>query len=155
MTRKLLSLMTLPAVVLIAACGRDDAKKLDDALRQDLTLASQAYPYQPFVSPQEQGYAYGYGAPRTAGGYPTPVATRYPSNGGVIRRVPSSTGTARQPTRVVKQTKRDAVIGAAAGAAIGAVTSRDKLKGAVIGAAAGGILGAVFGNNVDKQKVPD
>lgn len=151
MTRKLVTLMTLPAVVLIAACGRDDAKTLDEALRQDLTLASQAYPNQAFVSPQEMGY---YGAPRTSGYYPTPVATRYPSNGGVIRRVPSSSGSVAQRTRVVKQTKRDAVIGAAAGAAIGAVTSRDRLKGAVIGAAAGGILGAVFGNNVDKKKVP-
>jgi outer membrane protein with glycine zipper len=152
MTRKLLSLMTLPVVAILAACGGNDAKKLDDALRQDLTLASQAYPNQAFVSPQEMGYN---GAPRTAGGYyPTPVATRYPSNGGVIRRAPSSSGTVAQRTRVVKQTKRDAVIGAAAGAAVGAVTSRDKLKGAVIGAAAGGILGAVFGNNVDKKKVP-
>ena len=104
MTRKVLTLMTLPAVVLIAACGRNDAKTLDEALRQDLTLASQAYPNQAFVSPQEMGY---YGAPRTAGGYyPTPVATRYPANGGVIRRVPSSSGTVAQRTRVVKQTKQ-------------------------------------------------
>jgi hypothetical protein len=35
---------------------------------------------------------------------------------------------------------------------IGAVTSRDKLKGGLIGAAAGGILGAVIGNNVDVQR---
>jgi uncharacterized membrane protein len=54
----------------------------------------------------------------------------------------------------VKNTKRDAIIGAVAGAAIGAVTSGDKLKGAVIGAAAGGIIGAVIGNNVDKKRVP-
>ena len=47
----------------------------------------------------------------------------------------------------------NAIIGAAAGAAIGAVVTRD-VKGAVIGAAAGGILGAVIGNNVDKKRVP-
>jgi uncharacterized membrane protein len=54
----------------------------------------------------------------------------------------------------VKNTKRDAAIGAGAGAIIGAATSRDKLKGGVIGAAAGGILGAVIGNNVDVKKKP-
>lgn len=53
-------------------------------------------------------------------------------------------------TEEVKHTKRDAVIGAVAGGAIGAATSRDKIKGAVIGAAAGGLLGAIIGNKVDK-----
>jgi outer membrane lipoprotein SlyB len=55
-----------------------------------------------------------------------------------------------------KNTKRDAVIGAAAGAVLGAATSRDKVKGAVIGAAAGAVIGGVIGNNVDvkKRRVP-
>jgi outer membrane lipoprotein SlyB len=53
---------------------------------------------------------------------------------------------------VVKHTKRDAAIGAGAGAVIGAVTSRNKVKGAIIGGAAGAILGGVIGNNVDKTK---
>jgi len=54
----------------------------------------------------------------------------------------------------VKNTKRDAIIGGVAGAAIGAVTSRDKLKGAVLGGVAGSVLGAVIGNNVDVKKIP-
>ena len=53
---------------------------------------------------------------------------------------------------VVKHTKRDAAIGAGAGAVIGAVTSRNKVKGAIIGGAAGAILGGIIGNNVDKTK---
>jgi outer membrane lipoprotein SlyB len=56
---------------------------------------------------------------------------------------------------VEKNTKRDAAIGAGAGAILGAVTSKNKVKGGVIGAAAGGILGAVIGNNVDKKTVPN
>jgi hypothetical protein len=44
------------------------------------------------------------------------------------------------------------VIGGAAGAIIGAATSKDKVKGAVIGGAAGAILGGVIGNNVDVKK---
>ena len=56
------------------------------------------------------------------------------------------------PERTVKHTGRDAAIGAGAGAVIGAISSRDKVKGGLIGAAAGGILGAVIGNNVDIQK---
>jgi uncharacterized protein YcfJ len=52
----------------------------------------------------------------------------------------------------VKHTKRDAVIGAAAGAIIGGATHGG--KGAVVGGAAGGVLGAIIGNNVDKKKKP-
>jgi hypothetical protein len=156
-------MLVVPALVLAAACGRDQ-KPLDDALKNDLSLASSMQPYQPqqFVSPMEQGYAgYGYGQPyaQQPNGYypmaPQPVAQRR------IYRAPASssagtysTGTARTGTRVVKNTKRDAIIGGVAGAAIGAVTTRDKLKGAVIGGVAGSVLGAVIGNNVDLKKIP-
>ena len=154
-------MLVVPALVLAAACGRDQ-KPMDDALKNDLSLASSMQPYQPqqFVSPVEQGYTgYGYGqyAQQPNGYYPSapqPVAQRR------IYRAPAarssgttSTGAAQGGTQVVKNTKRDAIIGAAAGAAIGAVITRD-VKGAVIGAAAGGILGAVIGNNVDKKRVP-
>jgi hypothetical protein len=161
--RNFVSWLALPAVMLTGACGRDDSSTMDEALRSDLSLASQMQPYQPqqFVSPMEQGYAgYGYApAPRPAQGYYYPAAASAP-RAPTIRRAPASSGgvyspaPAPAPTRVVKHTKRDAIIGATAGAAIGAVTSRDRLKGAVIGAAAGGILGAVIGNNVDKKRVP-
>ena len=155
-------MLGVPALVLAAACGQKDTP-MDDALENDLSLASsmQPYPQQQFVSPIEQGYAnYGYGqyAQQPAGYYPTapqPVAQRR------IYRAPASTsngtystGTARTGTRVVKNTKRDAIIGGVAGAAIGAVTTRDKLKGAVIGGVAGSVLGAVIGNNVDLKKIP-
>lgn len=149
------------AVVALAlvACGGEDERAMDDALRQDLWLASRNNPYAPYVSPIEQGY--GYGAPQQyqpqpyANGYAVqPVARPTP----VVQRAPATTrapAPARAPeTETIKNTKRDAIIGATAGAAIGAVSSRDKLKGAVIGAAAGGLLGAVIGNNVDVKKVP-
>jgi uncharacterized protein YcfJ len=35
---------------------------------------------------------------------------------------------------------------------IGAISSKNKVKGGLIGAAVGGILGGVLGNNVDKTK---
>ena len=157
-------MLVVPALVLAAACGRDD-KQMDDALKNDLSLASSMQPYQAqqFVSPMEQGYAgYGYGQQyQQPNGYypaaPQPVAQQR------IYRAPAratrssgtySTGTASTGTRTVKNTKRDAIIGGVAGAAIGAVTSRDKLKGAVIGGVAGSVLGAVVGNNVDVKKIP-
>jgi len=145
-------MLVVPALVLAAACGRDE-KPMDDALKNDLSLASSMQPYQPqqFVSPMEQGYA-GYGYGQYA---PQPVAQRR------IYRAPAarssgtaSTGTAAGGTQVVKNTKRDAIIGGVAGAAIGAVTTRDKLKGAVLGGVAGSVLGAVIGNNVDVKKIP-
>lgn len=135
------------------ACGKSQPP-VDDALRNDLSLASQAYAPQQYVSPVEAGYAPngyyqpGYAAP---GGYQQAVARSAPriyrSSGAA-----ASSGSGRRA--VQKNTKRDAAIGAAAGAAIGAVTSgrRDRLKGAVLGAAVGAVLGGVVGNNVDIKR---
>jgi hypothetical protein len=162
--RNSVKMLVVPALVLAAACGRDEKPSMDESLRNDLSLASSMQPYQPqqFVSPAEMGYGgYGYGQQyaQQPGYYypqaPQPVAQR-------IYRAPAprassgtySTGTRTTGTRVVKNTKRDAIIGGVAGAAIGAVTSRDKLKGAVIGGVAGSVLGAVIGNNVDVKKIP-
>jgi hypothetical protein len=66
----------------------------------------------------------------------------------------SSVGTVAAQPRVttVKHTKRDAAIGAAGGAIVGAVVggSKHRVRNGAIGAVAGGVLGAVIGNNVDK-----
>jgi hypothetical protein len=152
-------------LVALAACGRSDNSKVDDALKNDLALASQAQPYMPqqLVSPMEQGYAnpyatpYGYPNPNGQYGYPQQIQTvaRYPA--APVRTTRSSTvsrssgsGTySTRPSEPIRNTKRDAVIGAAAGAVLGASTSRDKLKGAIIGAAAGGLLGGLIGHTVD------
>jgi hypothetical protein len=144
-------LLALPAAM---ACGGDDQRAMDEALKQDLWLASRTNPYAPYVSPLEQGYAAapGYQPQAYGGGYVQAVARPAPA----VRRAPT---VSRAPAQsggetVVKNTKRDALIGAAAGAAIGAVTSRDALKGAVIGGIAGGVLGGVIGNNVDIKRIP-
>lgn len=151
----------VPAAVLAVACGRNSAPGLDDALKSDLALASQAQPYNPqqFMSPTEAGLA---AQPQNL-----QAVARQPVYSAPVRRtstVRRSSGSSRAssgggyypaptpPTRVEKHTGRDAAIGAAAGAVLGSVSSRDKIKGAVIGAAAGGILGAVIGNNVDIQR---
>jgi len=152
--------------VLAAACGRNSSRG-DDALKNDLALAAQAQPFMPqqFVSPTEAGYGQQYNpyAPQQYQPvqrqpvYATPNPVRRVSttrssgsrsSGGYIYREPR--------TEAVKHTGRDAAIGAAAGAVIGAVSSRDKVKGGLIGAAAGGILGAVLGNNVDitRRQIP-
>ena len=155
--RSIVKYIAIPAVVLAAACQSKEDPKLDDALSKDLALASQVQAYQPqqFVSPQEMGYN-GYGQPQqyqvaqrggyyqTAPVYSAPAPVRRTSTSSASRS--SGTAVARQP---VRNTKRDAVIGAVGGAAVGAVTSRDKVKGAIIGAAAGGILGGIIGHTVD------
>src|SRR4051812_39959338 len=146
-------LFAAPLAVLAAACGKTPA---DDSLKNDLALASQAQTFQPqqVTSPTEQSLA--------ANPYTTPVRraatiSRAPTQ--TVRR--TSTARSSGPGRVVyepapapapvvtKHTTRDAAIGAGAGAVIGAVASRDKVKGGLIGAAAGAILGGVIGNNVD------
>ena len=156
--RKLNWMFVASMAVLAVACGRSNTPAVDDALKNDLALASQAQPAQQFVSPTEAGYApQQYVAPRaiqTSARQSTPVrrtsSARRTSSGG------SSSGgyypAPAPPTTTVKHTQRDAAIGAAAGAVIGATTSRDKVKGGLIGAAVGGILGGGIGNNVDIQK---
>ena len=146
-------LIILPAALVAFACGGND-KKIDDALNADLSTAAQATPYTPLdsITAAERagtvpGQALVSTAPATRTVYRAPVrrtTARRSSSSSPVYSAP-----ARQPT-VVKHTKRDAAIGAVAGAAIGAATSRNKVKGAIIGGAAGAILGGVIGNNVDK-----
>ena len=162
--RNTLKLLVIPAVVMLAACGRGNeaAPAIDDALRNDLSLASSAQPYQaqPYMSPIEAGYMQqGYGQPQlmTTGTYypaaqPAPVY-RAPAASRPRTTTTRSSGTvARSPQVVKRNTKRDAIIGATAGAAIGVATSRDKVKGGLIGAAVGGLAGAVIGHTVDVDR---
>ena len=161
--------LLVPMLALAAACGRDDrTPAVDDALRNDLALAAAAQPYQPqqFVSPIEQGYAGAYGPQYAPQGYaPAPQPYYAPAAPAPVRRTAprartvstASSGTvyrAPAPAPVVKNTKRDAVIGSVAGAAIGVATSskKDRLKGGLLGAVAGAAVGAVIGNNVDIRR---
>jgi hypothetical protein len=150
----------LPVAVLSVACGRNSSPAADDALKNDLALASQMSPANAQISPTEAGYA-----PQQLRASATPAAVRR-APAATVRRAParrssgsSSSGgyypaPAPAPAPIVKHTGRDAAIGAAAGAVIGAVSARDKVKGGLIGAAAGGIIGAVVGNNVDIGRRP-
>ena len=148
-------ILILPAALFAFACGGAD-KKVDAALNSDLSTAAQATPYTPLdsITAAERARA---GTPAAATALrstaTTPrttvrrsTTTRRSSSGGTYSSAPAPA------PQEVKHTKRDAAIGAGAGAVIGAVTSKDKLKGAVIGGAAGAILGGIIGNNVDKTK---
>ena len=147
--------LALLAATVLAACGKDEPA-LDESLRQDLSLASQAYAPQSYISPLEAGYA--------ANGYAPPFAPNQPYGyqQAVARSAPrtvsraGAAGTRTGGERVIKHTKRDAAIGAVAGAAIGAGTTgrKDRMKGAVLGAAVGAVLGGVIGNNVDLKRIP-
>ncbi|MGK2963310.1 MAG: YMGG-like glycine zipper-containing protein [Gemmatimonadaceae bacterium] len=160
--RKIKTFILVPAAILaLAACGREDSSKIDEALNADLTLAAQARPYTAMdsISAMERAYAaqglapVGYApagyAPVYSQPQAQPVQQRVVYRDRPVYRTTSASTPAPRRTTVIKHTKRDAAIGAAAGAAIGAVTSRDKLKGAVIGGVAGAVLGGVIGNNVD------
>ena len=160
--------LLVPAVlVFAAACGSD--KPADDALKNDLALAAQVQPYQAqqFMSPTEAGYApNGYPQPYSTaqGGYypqaQQPVNYPQPRPRARVSRVPAATrgrassGGVYQPARrePIRNTKRDAAIGAVAGGVLGAVVSRDRVKGAVIGAVAGGVLGGIIGHTIDVKQ---
>ena len=152
-------ILILPAALVAFACGGND-KKVDDALNSDLSTAAQAQPYTPLDSitaaeragvattPASNSLRSTTSAPRTTVRRTT-TTRRSSSSGGTYSSAPVYSAPA--PQREVKHTKRDAAIGAGAGAVIGAVAGHS-VKGAIIGGAAGAILGGVIGNNVDKSK---
>ena len=157
MYRKL-GLIGMAAFAIVTGCSRDN-NKVDDPLKNDLSLAAQQQPGQlDSLSAAERGYANSPNA-RTGASSTAPRRTTTSTTHRSTTRSSGSSGSsssggtvASSPTVTEKHTKRDAAIGAAAGAVIGATTSRNKVKGAVIGGAAGGILGAIIGNNVDVKK---
>jgi len=152
-------ILILPAALVAFACGGND-KKVDDALNSDLSTAAQAQPYTPLDSitaaeragvataPASNSLRSTTSAPRTTVRRTT-TTRRSSSSGGTYSSAPVYSAPA--PQQEVKHTKRDAAIGAGAGAVIGAVAGHS-VKGAIIGGAAGAILGGVIGNNVDKTK---
>src|SRR5437868_9677700 len=157
-------LLILPAAFLAFACSKGDSKMTasDSALNSDQSTAAASRPYTPLDSitaAERAGVATSTAptalrststAPRTTVRRTTTARrTTSRSSGGTYSSAPVYSAPA--PV-VVKHTKRDAAIGAGAGAVIGAVTSRNKVKGAIIGGAAGAILGGIIGNNVDKTK---
>lgn len=155
-------LIVLPVALFAFACAKGDNKNVDSALNSDLTTAAAARPYTPLdsISAAERNAALTgtATAPTSTRSAPAPVRTRTVYRTRSSGSTSGSSGTrtvysapARQPT-VVKNTKRDAAIGAAAGAIIGASTSQNKVKGGIIGGAAGAIIGGVIGNNVDVKK---
>ena len=152
----------VPAAILaVAACRPDDSSnKVDEALNADLTLAAQARPYTAMdsISALERAYAaqglapVGYApvAPVYSQPQPQPVRERVVYRDRPVYRssASSSSGTYSAPRKqtVVKHTKRDAAIGAAAGAAIAPSTAVDS-QGASSAASPG--VSGVIGNNVD------
>ena len=157
-------ILILPAAFLAFACSKGDNKMTaaDSALNSDLSTAAASRPYTPLDSvtaAERAGTATApttalrstASTPRTTTVRRTSTARRSSSSGGSYSSAPVYSAAAPAPV-VEKHTKRDAAIGAGAGAVIGAVTSRNKVKGAVIGGAAGAILGGIIGNNVDKTK---
>jgi hypothetical protein len=155
-TMKAISRLTVLPLLLIAFGCKGSDSKVDDALNSDLSLASQAHPMTPAdsISAVERASA------NSPASKPAPAASRTvvhhvyeSSSSGASTAAAAAPAPQPAATHVEKNTKRDAAIGAGAGAILGAATSRNKVKGGVIGAAAGGILGAVIGNNVDKKTV--
>jgi hypothetical protein len=156
-------LVLVPLIAAAAACGRNSGPALDDALKSDLALASQAQAFNPqAISPTEAGLApqqqYAPQSLQTVARQPVrsaPARTTVRRSSGASRSSGSSGGgyypAPAPPTTTVKHTGRDAAIGAAAGAVLGATSSRNKVRGRIIGAAVGGVLGGVIGNNVDIQ----
>jgi hypothetical protein len=152
--------MIVPVVAVLAACGGpSEAEQLDEALTRDLALAASMQPQQQFMSPMEMGQYSQYPQQQQLYdqyGRPVYMPAPQPVAQQAIYRAPARTTTARASTGTtvrrepVRNTKRDALIGATAGAVIGSVISKD-VKGALIGAAAGGLLGGVVGHTIDVQ----
>ncbi|HEY5088095.1 MAG TPA: YMGG-like glycine zipper-containing protein [Gemmatimonadaceae bacterium] len=150
---KAISRFAVLSLVLVAfGCKGKDSTQANDALNSDLSLASQAHPLTPAesVSAIERARTNSMAAQNGSGvTHRTVVHHVYEGSNGSS----ASAAQAAPATQTVRNTNRDAAIGAGAGAILGAVTSKNKLKGGILGGVVGGILGGVVGNNVDTKKV--
>src|SRR5690349_21840449 len=130
-------LIIAPLVALSAACSKD--KPADPSLNTDLGLAAQAgTPLDSVTAAEQSKSAAGTNVMRSGTTASAPKATSTtrkssstaskPSSSGSSSSSTSGTTAAKAPTTTVeKHTKRDAAIGAGAGAIIGAATSKDKV----------------------------
>lgn len=153
--RSITKMLFLAPALFLAACSKDKAP--DPALTNDLTLAAQAR--QSAIIDSVTAVERLKAADQVAAAKAATPVVHHTATTTTHHTTASSGGSvaAAEPQTVTeKNTKRDAAIGGAAGAILGATTSHDKVKGGLIGGAAGAILGGVIGNNVDihKKKVP-
>src|SRR5436305_11992662 len=93
LANKKLLLAAAALAIGLGACGRGSRSAADDALKNDLALASQAQAYQPqqFISPAEQGmnpYANPYGYPAANAPYAYQQPYGYPQQVQTVARVP-------------------------------------------------------------------
>lgn len=149
-----MSLFLVPAVLLAAACGKDDVKRPDD--RADLAWLD-TMSITPVASPLEAGFMED-AAPAAPVAAERATTSRSSATRSTARRASSSSSVYRAPARTARtvtqrHTVRDAAIGAGAGAVLGAVVAGrgSRTKGAIVGGAAGAVLGGVIGHTVDKK----
>jgi hypothetical protein len=162
----------------LTACSGGDRKLDEQMRADLLAASQAPSNRQQIMGPAEMGYPQGYMPPGYQGyapypgqypqpypsqyGYPQPV--QYPAPQTRVVYVPQSapvrrasttgsagtygggSGTVARAER--RNTQKGAIIGAAAGAAIGVATARDKVKGGAIGALGGAVLGGVIGHQV-------
>jgi hypothetical protein len=154
------------ALALAAACGRSDEPRLDEGLRSDLSLATQAQQYrgQQFVSPQELGgQPQPYGQP---GQYPNgyaPAQAGYAPYGPYMAPAPQPQVVERVVYRDRPAARRSS--GRSSGSSRGTYSSagtvysepRTRIKkntkrDAAIGAAAGAAIGVATSARKDRLK---
>jgi uncharacterized protein YcfJ len=153
----------LGSILTVAACGRGDVPppdKLSDLTWMDtLTFpldrqAAASAVELGLVEEEPAAPAPVAAAPRPA---PRPAAQRSSAPRQTAARQPQRNYPAPAPQRTVSNAKRDAAIGAGAGAVIGATVAGNgnRVRGAIVGGAVGGVAGAVIGHTVDRKKVPN
>jgi hypothetical protein len=154
----------LPLLIVAAACGREPAQTAapDLSFLRELELAVSAPQGEAVISPLELRASAGEeqrveAAPQPAA-QPRAAAPR-PAQSTARRTTSSGSSAASAPsapvgrTVEVKNTRRDAAIGAGAGAVLGAVVAGPdrRVRGAVIGGAVGGATGAIVGSTINKS----
>ncbi|MGZ8457739.1 MAG: glycine zipper domain-containing protein [Gemmatirosa sp.] len=155
------TLIMAPTLALAAACGREQPR-VDDALRNDLSLATQAQQYRPqqYVSPAELGYGQPgqyvqtpYGLQPVQGGYapagyyaaPAPAPATAPVRERVIYR--TRTASAARSSGSSSGSGGGYSTGSSSGSydAGAAERKRQRAKGRTNGAIIGSVAGAAIG----------
>ena len=156
------TLIMAPTLALAAACGREQPR-VDDALRNDLTLATQAQQYrQQYVSPAELGYGQPGGYVQTpyglqpvqAGyapqGYYAPAPAPAPVRERVVYR--TRTASAARSSGGGSGTYSSAGTYDAGAAERRRQRAKGRTNGAIIGSVAGAAIGVATSGKSDRLK---
>lgn len=125
----------------------DSIEKVEVIAKQQKTIDSLEV-----VSSQKTSRTNNTSANRSSGFQAKGGDVEYRNESGPVVEAPAPTERSTPAKKGMSNTTKGAIIGVGAGAVVGAMSSKDKVKGGILGSVIGGSAGAGVGAVIDKKK---